>query len=139
MAGYSGKSVVQKLGIKPGFCIFVDGLPKAYADIVGELPDDVRIAKTAKAPLDMVHVFAAEAKGLAAKLRSYRKAIAPDGMIWASWPKKASGVVTDVTETLVRETALANGLVDIKVCAVDDVWSGLKLVIPVKDRAKAVK
>ena len=135
MAGYSGKPLVQKLGIKPGFCIFVDGLSIAYVDVVGELPDDVRIAKTAKAPLDMVHVFAAEAKGLAAKLRGYRKAIAPGGMIWASWPKKASGVVTDVTEMLVRETALANGLVDIKVCAVDDVWSGLKLVIPVKDRA----
>ena len=135
MAGYSGKPLVQKLGIKPGFCIFVDGLSVAYADVVGELPDDVRIAKTVRAPLDMVHVFAAEAKGLAAKLRGYRKAIAPGGMIWASWPKKASGVVTDVTETLVRETALANGLVDIKVCAVDDAWSGLKLVIPVKDRA----
>jgi hypothetical protein len=134
MAGASGKPLVQKLGIKPGFCIFVDGLSVAYADVVGQLPDDVRIANTAKAPLDMVHVFAAEAKGLAARLRSYRKAIAPDGMIWASWPKKASGVVTDVTETLVRETALANGLVDIKICAVDEVWSGLKLVIPVKER-----
>ena len=136
MAGYSGKPIVQKLGIKPGFCIFVDGLAIAYDDIVGELPDGVRIARTAKPPLDMVHVFAAEAKGLAAKLRSYRKAIAPDGMIWASWPKKASGVATDVTEALVRETALASGLVDIKICAVSDVWSGLKLVIPVKDRAK---
>jgi hypothetical protein len=139
MAGTSGKPLVQKLGIKPGFCIFVDGLPTAYADIVGELPGDVRIAKTAKAPLDMVHVFATDAKGFAARLRSYRKAIAPDGMIWASWPKKASGVATDVTETLVRETALANGLVDIKVCAVDDVWSGLKLVIPVKDRVRGAK
>jgi hypothetical protein len=134
VAGYSGKPLVQKLGIKPGFCIFVDGLSTAYRDVVGELPDDVKIARTAKAPLDMVHVFATEATGFAVKLRSYRKAIAPDGMIWASWPKKASGVVTDVTETLVRVTALANGLVDIKVCAVDDVWSGLKLVIPVKDR-----
>jgi membrane peptidoglycan carboxypeptidase len=140
MAGYSGKPLVQKLGIKPGFCIFVDGLSIAYADVVGQLPDDVRVATTAKAPLDMVHVFATEAKeGLAAKLRGYRKTIAPDGMIWASWPKKASGVVTDVTEALVRETALANGLVDIKICAVDDVWSGLKLVIPVKDRAKLAK
>lgn len=136
MAGYSGKPLVQKLGIKPGFCIFVDGLSVVYGDIVGALPDDVTIAKTAKAPLDLVHVFTTEAKGFPAKLRSYRKLIAPDGMIWASWPKKASGVATDVTETLVRETALANGLVDIKVCAVDDVWSGLKLVIPVKDRAK---
>ncbi|WP_245324737.1 DUF3052 domain-containing protein [Bradyrhizobium sp. AT1] len=130
---------MQKLGIKPGFCIFVDGLSTAYRDVVGELPDDVVMAKTAKAPLDMVHVFVIEAKGFAAKLRGYRKVIAPSGMIWASWPKKASGVVTDVTETLVRDTALANGLVDIKVCAVDDVWSGLKLVIPVKDRAKVAK
>jgi hypothetical protein len=127
---------VQKLGIKPGFCIFVDGLSVAYGDIVGQLPDDVRIATIAKALLDMVHVFATEAKGLAASLRSYRKAIEPDGMIWASWPKKASGAATDVTEALVRETALANGLVDIKICAVDNVWSGLKLVIPVKDREK---
>lgn|SRR5439155_27276993 len=139
MAGYSGKPLVQKLGIKPGFCIFVDGLSVAYADVVGELPDDVRIANTARAPLDMVHVFATEAKGLAARLRGYRKAIAPSGMIWASWPKKASGVATDVTETVVRTTALANGLVDIKVCAVDDVWSGLKLVIPVKERGKLAK
>jgi hypothetical protein len=139
VAGYSGKPLVQKLGIKPGFCIFVDGLSTAYRDVVGELPDDVKIARTAKAPLDMVHVFATEAKGFAVKLRSYRKAIAPDGMIWASWPKKASGVVTDVTETLVRETALANGLVDIKVCAIDDVWSGLKLVIPAKDRVRVAK
>jgi hypothetical protein len=136
VAGYSGKPLVQKLGIKPGFCIFVDGLSVAYGDIVGQLPDDVRIATIAKALLDMVHVFATEAKGLAASLRSYRKAIEPDGMIWASWPKKASGVATDVTEALVRETALANGLVDIKICAVDNVWSGLKLVIPVKDREK---
>jgi hypothetical protein len=139
MAGTSGKPIVQKLGIKPGFCIFVDGLATAYRDVVGELPDDVTIARTAEPPLDMVHLFAADAKGLAAKLRSYRKAIAPDGMIWASWPKKASGVATDVTEALVRETALASGLVDIKICAVDDVWSGLKLVIPVKDRTKLAK
>ncbi len=137
MAGYSGRSTVQKLGLKPGARIFVDGLSGAYADIVGELPADVRIAKTAKAPLDIVHLFAAEAKGLAAKLRAYRQAIAPAGMIWVSWPKKASGVVTDLTEKEVRETGLAAGLVDIKVSAVDDVWSGLKFVIPVKDRGKA--
>ncbi|GGI20121.1 DUF3052 family protein [Bradyrhizobium guangdongense] len=136
MAGTSGKPLVQKLGIKPGFCIFVDGLVTSYRDVVGELPDGVSIASTAIARLDMVHVFAAEAKGLAAKLRSYRKAIAPDGMIWASWPKKASGIATDVTEALVRETALANGLVDIKICAVNDIWSGMKLVIPVKDRGE---
>jgi hypothetical protein len=136
MAGYSGKSVVQKLGLKPGFCIFVDGLSVTYSDIVGELPPHVRLAKVAKGPLDVVHLFAAEAKGLAARLRSYRQAIAPDGMIWVSWPKKSSGVATDLTEKAVRETALAVGLVDIKVCAVDEIWSGLKFVIPLKDRGE---
>jgi len=136
MAGYSGKPVVQKLGLKPGFRIFVDGLSVAYGDVVGELPADLTVAKTAKAPLDAVHLFATEAKGLAAKLRSYRQAIAPDGMIWVSWPKKASGVATNLAEKEVRETALANGLVDIKICAVDEVWSGLKFVIPVKERSR---
>ncbi|MFB9267101.1 DUF3052 family protein [Bradyrhizobium erythrophlei] len=136
MAGYSGRSTVQKLGLKPGFRIFVDGLSVAYRDIVGELPADVLLVKAAKAPLDVVHLFAAEARGLAAKLRLYRQAIAPDGMIWVSWPKKASGVATDVTEKEVRETGLVAGLVDVKVCAVDDVWSGLKFVIPVKERGK---
>ncbi|QIG97229.1 MULTISPECIES: DUF3052 family protein [unclassified Bradyrhizobium] len=136
MAGSSGKPIVQKLGLKPGFCIFVDGLSVPYSDIVGELPADLRIAKTARAPLDAVHLFAAEAKGLAAKLRRYREAIAPRGMIWVSWPKKTSGVVTDLNDTVVREAGLASGLVDVKVCAVDVVWSGLKFVIPLKERGR---
>ncbi|WP_456778900.1 MULTISPECIES: DUF3052 domain-containing protein [unclassified Bradyrhizobium] len=127
---------MQKLGLKPGFCIFVDGLSVPYGDVVGELPADVLVAKTARAPLDVVHLFAAKAEGLAAKLRHYRQAIAPDGMIWVSWPKKSSRVATDLTERQVRATGLANGLVDVKVCAVDDVWSGLKFVIPVRDRGK---
>ena len=137
MAGYSGRSVVQKLGLKPGFRIFVEGLSVPYSDIVGELPDGVRLMKADKASLDAVHLFATSSKGLAAKLRACRKAIVPAGMIWVSWPKKASGVATDLTDKEVRETALANGLVDIKVCAVDAVWSGLKFVIPVKERSKA--
>ncbi|KWV56647.1 hypothetical protein AS156_03995 [Bradyrhizobium macuxiense] len=139
MAGSSGKPVVQKLGLKPGFCIFVDGLSAPYADVVGELPAGVRVAKTAKGPLDVVHLFTAEARGLAAKLSRYRQAIAPDGVIWVSWPKKSSGVATDLTDVTVRETALAAGLVDVKVCAVDTVWSGLKFVIPVKERGMAKK
>ncbi|WP_338829174.1 DUF3052 domain-containing protein [Bradyrhizobium sp. 27S5] len=136
MAGSSGKPIVQKLGLKPGFCIFVDGPSVSYPDIIGELPADLRIAKTARAPLDAVHLFAAEAKGLAAKLRRYREAIAPRGMIWVSWPKKTSGVATDLDDTVVREAGLASGLVDVKVCAVDAVWSGLKFVIPLKERDK---
>jgi hypothetical protein len=139
MAGYSGKPVVQKLGVKPGFRIFTTGLSVPYRDIVGELPDDVTLAKAAKAPLDMVHLFATEAKGLAAKLRSYRAAIEPDCMIWVSWPKKASGVASDLSDGVVRDTALPLGLVDIKVCAVDETWSGLKFVIPKAQRIKRSK
>jgi hypothetical protein len=134
MAGYSGKSTVQKLGIKPGFRIFTAGLSGAYRDIVGELPVGVTITKAARAPLNMVHVFATEAAGLAAKLRSYRAAIAPDGMVWVSWPKKASGVATDLSDVVVRDTALPLGLVDVKVCAVDETWSGLKFVIRTSER-----
>jgi hypothetical protein len=134
MAGYSGRSVVQKLGLKPGFCIFVDGAPAAYDAVVGQLPDDVRIAAKLKPPLDMVHIFAVHAATLRKKLPASREAIAPAGMVWVSWPKKSSGVATDVTENVVRDTALSLGLVDIKVCAIDETWSGLKLVIPVKQR-----
>jgi hypothetical protein len=135
MAGYSGRSVVQKLGIKPGFRIFVDGAPASYDEIVGELPADATIASRLKASLDMVHLFAMQAAALRKKLPACREAIAPDGMVWVSWPKKSSGVVTDVTENVVRDTALSLGLVDIKVCAIDDTWSGLKLVIPRDQRA----
>jgi hypothetical protein len=134
MAGYSGKPVTQKLGIKPGFCIFVDGAPSAYGKMVGPLPADVTVKAAVKAPLDMVHVFVTQAAGLAAKLRRYRTAIAPDGMIWVSWPKQSSGIVSDLSDVVVRDTALPLGLVDIKVCAIDEVWSGLKFVIPKDQR-----
>ena len=139
MAGYSGRSVVQKLGIKPGFRIFVDGAPASYGEIVGPLPADTTIAPRLKATLDMVHLFAMRAAALRKKLPACREAIAPGGMVWVSWPKKSSGVTTDVTENVVRDTALSLGLVDIKVCAIDDTWSGLKLVIPRDQRAKRGK
>jgi hypothetical protein len=135
MAGYSGKPLTQKLGIKPGFCIFVSGAPKAYDELVGGLPDGARIVARLKAPLDMVHLFATKAAGLTSKLQSFREAIAPDGMIWVSWPKKSSGVATDLSDIVVRDTALPLGLVDIKVCAIDETWSGLKFVIPKDLRA----
>jgi hypothetical protein len=136
MAGISGKSVVQKLGIKPGFRIFIGDAPTAYCDIVGALPDRVTIAGRPKAPLDFVHLFATEASGLAGRLRTYRDVIAPDGMVWVSWPKKASGVATDLSDVVVREIALSVRLVDTKVCAIDDTWSGLKFVIPKDHRSK---
>jgi hypothetical protein len=134
MAGYSGKLLSQKLGLKPGFRIFVDGAPSDYREIIGQLPDGAKLVTQAKAPLDMVHLFATEAKGLASKLSRYRGAIAPDGMVWVSWPKKASGVLTDISDVVVRDTALPLGLVDIKVCAIDETWSGLKFVIPLAKR-----
>ena len=134
MAGHSGKPLVQKLGIQPGFCIFVEGAPAIYGDIVGPLPADVTVAKRLKAPLDMVHLFVKQAAGLAGKLRGCRDAIEPDGMIWVSWPKKSSGIATDLTDVVVRAAALPLGLVDIKVCAIDEVWSGLKFVIPKNQR-----
>ena len=125
---------MQKLGIKPGFCIFVDGAPSAYGAIVGPLPADVTVTAALKPPLDMVHLFAMQSKELAAKLRRYRTAIAPDGTIWVSWPKKSSGIASDLTDVVVRDTALPLGLVDTKVCAIDDIWSGLKFVIPKDQR-----
>jgi hypothetical protein len=139
MAGISGKPIVQKLGIKPGFRIFIGHAPAAYDDIVGKLPAGVTIVSRLKAPLDMVHLFARQAAGLAGKLRGTRAAIAPDGMVWVSWPKKASGVTTDLSDVVVRDVGLAVGLVDIKVCTIDQTWSGLKFVIPKSERTKPSK
>jgi hypothetical protein len=139
MAGYSGKPLVQKLGIQPGFCIFTAGAPAAYSDIVGKLPAQVTVVPRLTGAIDMIHVFAIKAAGLGDKLPIYRDAIKPDGMIWVSWPKKSSGVATDLTDNVVRETALSLGLVDIKVCAIDETWSGLKFVIPKAERTKRSK
>jgi hypothetical protein len=136
MPGYSGKPLVQKLGIKPGFCIFAAGLPCGYRDIVGKLPAQVTIVTRLTGSVDMIHLFATEAAALGDKLRILRDTIKPDGMVWVSWPKKSSGVPTDLTDRVVRETALPLGLVDIKVCAIDEVWSALKFVIPRDQRIK---
>jgi hypothetical protein len=136
MAGTSGRSVVQKLGIKPGFRIFATGLAAGYADIVGALPAGVTLVQWPSSSLDMVHLFATEAAGLAGKLRCYGAAIADDGVIWVSWPKKSSGVATDLSDVVVRKAALPLGLVDIKVCAIDATWFGLKFVISRDQRVK---
>jgi hypothetical protein len=135
MAGASGKPVTQKLGIKPGFCIFVSGAPKAYGELVDSLPEGAKVLSRLKPSIDMVHLFATNSKGLAGKLKDFRDAIAPDGMIWVSWPKKSSGIASDLSDIVVRNTALPLGLVDIKVCAIDETWSGLKFVIPKDKRA----
>jgi hypothetical protein len=136
MSGYSGKPLVQKLGIKPGFCIFTAGAPTGYHDIVGKLPAQVTLVTRLTGSVDMIHLFATKAAALGDKLRTSRDAIKPDGVVWVSWPEKSSGVATDLTDKAVRETALRLGLVDIKVCAIDEVWSGLKFVIPRDQRIK---
>jgi hypothetical protein len=120
---------VQKLGIQPGFRIFVAGAPAPYDKIVGRLPEAATVAARLGGHLDMIHVFATERDALGKKLADYREAIAPDGMIWMSWPKKAAGIPSDLTDNVVREVALPFGLVDVKVCAIDATWSGLKFVI----------
>jgi hypothetical protein len=129
MAGYSGTPLAKKLGIKPGCRLYVRHAPDEYLQLLEPLPEDVHILQRPSGRIDLVHLFSREAGVLAAELADYRQRIAEDGMIWVSWPKRSSKVPTDVTEDVVRELALPLGLVDIKVCAVDDTWSGLKLVI----------
>jgi hypothetical protein len=130
MVGYSGTPLWKKLGYKDGTVAYADGAPATYKALLA-LPPEVRVKWSAgpAAGVAFVHVFSKSAAELRAKLKSYRKTIAPAGVVWVSWPKKSSGVPTDITEDVIREVALPTGLVDIKVCAVDETWSGLKLVI----------
>lgn len=129
MAGYSGTPLWKKLGYKADFVACVEDEPTGYIKML-ELPREVSVkwVKRAAARIDFVHLFASSRSELSAKLKFFRKAIALDGVIWISWPKKGSGVATDITEDTIR-AVLPMGLVDIKVCAVNEVWSGLKLVI----------
>jgi hypothetical protein len=129
MAGYSGTPLLHKLGIKPGYRIHVHAAPCDYHDLVGKLPDGAVLVPKLSAKLHMIHLFVTESRRLAATLKRIKTKILPDGIIWVSWPKKAARTETDVTEDVIRAVALPLGLVDVKVCAVDEVWSGLKLVI----------
>jgi hypothetical protein len=132
-AGYSGAPLRKKLGILPGQTTWRLAMPEAVADeIDGDAPPAL-LAEPVKG-LESAHLFVTERAMLAAQLTRLRPLLAPKGMVWVSWPKKASKVPTDVTEDVVRELALPMGYVDVKVCAVDAVWSGLKLVIRVTER-----
>ncbi|MBL8644194.1 MAG: hypothetical protein JNK21_09690 [Rhodospirillaceae bacterium] len=135
--GYSGTPLAKKLGFKPDTSVALIGAPPFMRSVVGEAgakaqPTDK--AKGVKGPVAAAHVFTTEEAVLKAALPVLMKAIARDGMIWVSWPKKASKVPTDITEDTIRKLALPLGLVDVKVCAVDDVWSGLKLMIRKENR-----
>lgn len=137
MVGYSGTPLVRKLGIKPGTKLVVVGdVPDDYKSLLGPLPERAAVSGRGKPPIEAVHIFATKRAELAKHLAHLRKTLEPDGYVWVSWPKKASRVPTNITEDVIREVALPMGFVDIKVCAVSEVWSGLKLVIRVSERPK---
>jgi len=146
-AGYSGKPLAAKLGIRSGSRLLVSGGPEGYQELLEPLPEGVEIVQAEErgqgedfiqtedfppgefAEIDLVHVFATSRAELGPALARYREVLRSDAVVWASWPKKASKVPTDLTEDRIRELALPLGFVDVKVCAVTEVWSGLKLVV----------
>jgi len=138
MAGYSGTPLPRKLGIKPGHRVLALGAPDGFADgTLGELPDGVALRTTARGTADVIVSFHDRRADLARRMPRLRELMEPAAGLWIAWPKRTSGVDTDLTEDLVRELALANRLVDNKVCAIDETWSGLRLVIRLRDRPPA--
>lgn len=135
-AGYSGTPLAKKLGIKQRQRTWRWKMPPSVAEEIARSGVEPQLLKTPRAGLEMAHVFVTRKQELAEHLVRLRGLLAPDGTVWVSWPKKASGVTTDVTEDGVREVSLPMGLVDIKVCAVDATWSGLKLVIRKSERGR---
>ena len=129
MAGYSGKPLSAKLGIKAGSEIYLVNPPEGYLTLVEPLPEGVKLAARLSKNTDLVHMFTSRKTELARALQSYRSKLKPAASVWVSWPKKAAKIPTGITEDTIREVALPLGYVDIKVCAVTEVWSGLKLVI----------
>ena len=135
MAGYSGTPLAKKLGIKEAQKIYVKNSPCSdYKEMFDEFPANVQILKKVGKNMDLVHFFTKSKSELDSEIRKLIKSIKSDGMIWISWPKKSAKVPTDVTEDVIREVILPLGLVDVKVCAVTEVWSGLKLVIRKENR-----
>jgi hypothetical protein len=127
--GYSGKALSQKLGIKPWARVKTRNAPPNYQQLLGPLPNDVQLSARLRRPVDLVHIFSIARAHLVVELRRALEEIDHDGAVWVSWPKQSSGVRTDITEDVIREIAFPLGLVDVKVCAVDETWSGLKLLI----------
>jgi hypothetical protein len=133
-AGYSGTPLAKKLGIKEGASVAFLEAPAGFDESVAPLPDGVEVARKARPGVDVVVFFTRTRRELEERIEALRAAIAPAGGLWVGWPKRASGVETDMTEDIVREVALPLGLVDVKVCAIDETWSGLRLVIRVTER-----
>ncbi len=134
MAGYSGTPLPQKLGIKPGLMVVTINPPANYRRLLGQIPDSVTFSERLKSGSSFVHLFTSRRSEMQKKMSILRDKISDNGAIWVSWPKKSSGISTDVTEDVIREIALPLGFVDIKVCAVDQTWSGLKLMIRRENR-----
>jgi hypothetical protein len=134
MAGYSGTPLAKKLGVKERSRVAVPGSPPGFARTLGTLPEGATIVPLDGEPLDLVVFFTKSSAELKEQFPGLAARIGPAGVLWISWPKKASGVATDLSENVVRDIGLAAGLVDVKVCAVDEVWSGLKFVYRLKDR-----
>jgi hypothetical protein len=127
--GYSGTPLAKKLGIGEATAVLAIGAPDDYEKLLRPLPPGVTFEERASARVDVVHLFATKKEDLASRLKSLRKTLRSDAAVWISWPKKSSKAPTTITEDVIRELALPLGLVDIKVCAVTEVWSGLKLVV----------
>ena len=134
MPGYSGTPLAQKLGLKPPLDVLLLGAPADYRAWLGNLPSGVSFVGAAKRPVRAAHLFVTRRSELARHLTKLRRELDQTGFVWVSWPKKSSKVATDITEDTIREVALPIGFVDIKVCAVSDVWSGLKLMIRKTER-----
>ncbi len=128
-SGYSGTPLAKKLGLKEGLLVCIRNAPKNYLDLLRPIPTSVEFVTRASSRVDLVHLFASKASVLEKDLTQFRKLLKPDAAIWVSWPKKTSKVPTDITEDVIRSLAIPLGFVDIKVCAVDEIWSGLKLVV----------
>ena len=137
MAGYSSTPLVRKLGFKEDSRAALVDAPAGFVATLGELPEGVRFVAPSRAPVDLILLFVERRARLEASFPRLARRLAPAGMLWVAWPKKASGVATDLTENVVRDTGLALGLVDTKVCAIDETWSGLRFVIRLKDRPRA--
>jgi hypothetical protein len=138
MAGYSGTPLAKKLGIKPDHCIALINAPASFECTLVDLPAGVEIDEDLKrrTGLDVILYFAQSDKELRAQFQRIAQRLSPAGGLWIAWPKRTSGVATDLSENRIREIGLATGLVDNKVCAIDETWSGLRFVIRLKDRPK---
>ena len=134
MAGYSGTPLPKKLGIRERDRVSFPSAPTDFPGRLAPMPADVEVVDGSETGLDLVVVFTTTRADLTARFADLSRRIRPAGILWVAWPKKASGVATDLNENVVRDTGLAAGLVDTKVCAIDDVWSGLKFVYRLKDR-----